>query len=91
MSNITFVPTVMGNLFGRRFALTVVKQCKGMPGFAPEFYEKECGQLVVNYKDLEPFWQFFDEPPNLELNEVLEIYEKLKRGFVEDDFKHLMK
>lgn len=86
MSTLKFTPKTMNTIFGARHSYGITKQCKGMPGFAPEYYDAELGELVVSYKDHKPYWQIFNEPPNIEIEELNEINEKMKLGFVEQDF-----
>lgn len=57
-------------LFGDRFIIIVTKKCKNIPGFAPDYYNVEVGQVIVKYKGLKPYFQSFgDSFPNLEKSE----------------------
>ena len=72
---------------GTRYDIALTKQVEGMPGFAPEYRDVDVCKICVKYLDGEPpFVQFFNEPPNLEINEVKEILQLLKTGFRKKDF-----
>ena len=74
-------------LFGERFFVDIIKECKNIPGFAPTHYDSDCGQLVMNFKSHEPYWSTpVRELPNLELEEIKTIYDFLKKGF--EEVKH---
>lgn len=77
------------NIRGTRYDIELFKDVKGMPGFAPSIYEDvEIGTICVKFLDNEPpFLQFFTKPPNLEIEEVEEIYRLMKRGYKKKDFK----
>lgn len=86
MSNLTMNPKVDYTIFGYRYFYEVIKAVKNIPGFAPDTYDVKVCDIVVEYKDEEPYLQFFNEPPILDEYDLKEISEKLKRGFVKDDF-----
>ena len=75
------------NIRGIRYAITLTKEnIKGMPGFAPDYYDKEVGDVVIKYLDFAPYFQLTDNPPNLEVEDVEEILSLLKSDFKEEEF-----
>ena len=76
------------NIRRARYDIVLMKDVKGMPGFAPSVYEDvEIGHICVKFLENEPpFLQFFTEPPNLEIAEVEEILKLMKRGYKKKDF-----
>ena len=82
---------IMHNIRGTRYAIILSKEVKGMPGFAPDYYEYEIGDLVVKFRDdiLEngAYLQCHEAPPILDADDLKEILALMERGFVEDDFK----
>lgn len=82
------------NIRGCRYAITLTKEVKGMPGFAPEYYNAVVGDVVVKFLDRldrndgsEPYFQCFKSPPILLPEDIEEILSLMKRGFVESDFE----
>lgn len=88
MSKLTFEPKKMGSIRGTRFYYQVIKEVENTPGFAPEFYDIEVCDVVVKFIDGEnPYIQFSDDCPNvITIEEMIEITECAKKGFIENDF-----
>ena len=76
------------NIRGVRYAIALTKEnIKGMPGFAPDYFDKEVGDVVIRYLDFAPYFAPSDNPPNLEIEDVEEILRLLKSEFKEEDFR----
>ena len=78
----------MGTIRGMRYAIQLTKRVKGMPGFAPEYRDREVCEVVFNFPhgDGETYVQFADNPPNLDRDDVVQLLAVIDRGFIEDEF-----
>jgi hypothetical protein len=66
----------------------LTKMVKGMPGFAPESYEMDVGEVVFNFPHDEEcvYFQQQDAAPILEKQDIEKILEVMNREFSETDF-----
>ena len=88
MSDLEFRPKQMHSIRGTRFYYQVIKEVENTPGFAPTHYDAEVCDVVVKFIDDEPpYVQFSDNCPNvITIEEMEEITEYAKKGFIESDF-----
>lgn len=80
---------IMHTIRGDRRAIKLVKECKNIPGFAPEYYDVEVGDVVFNFPHNEDcvYFQPADSPPILEKEDVEQILEIMNRRFNPEDWK----
>lgn len=66
---------VMHTIRGERKSVLFTKMVKGMPGFAPENYEVEVGEVVYNFPHNEEnvYFQAKDSMPILEKEDIEQI------------------
>ncbi len=90
MSRLKFKPSLMHSIRGTRYCYEVTKKVDNTPGFAPDYYIMEVCDIVVKFTDDIVYFQFSDNCPNVITNEELqEIVDFGKRGFVESDFENV--
>ena len=65
----------MDTIRRKRRSIMFIKEVKGMPGFAPESYESEVGEVVYNFPHNEKnvYFQPVDNAPILEKEDVEQI------------------
>ena len=76
--------TIMHTIRGTRRAIKIIKECKGLPGFAPDYYDMEVGEVVFNFPHDEEcvYFQPSNNPPNIiEKEDVEQILEIMNRKF----------
>jgi 2',3'-cyclic-nucleotide 2'-phosphodiesterase (5'-nucleotidase family) len=73
----------MHTIRGTRHSIMLSKTVKGMPGFAPESYEREVGEVVFNFPHDETcvYFQQHKAAPILEKQDMEKILEVMKRRF----------
>lgn len=73
---------------GTRHFVRLVKRVKGMPGFAPDYYDKEAGEVVYKFPhgEGEPYYQCFEPPPILDEKDIQQILKLLQIPFDESKF-----
>lgn len=78
----------LGTIRGTRYFVEVIKTCKGIPGFAPEEYDRKVCDVVFNFPHGEEgvYFQFDDRCPTLEQSELEELLSISKEEFKEDNF-----
>lgn len=79
---------VMHTIRGTRYAIKLEKRVKGIPGFAPEYKDKDVCDVVFNFPHGEEarYIQFTDNPPILEKEDVEQILTVMNREFKEEDW-----
>lgn len=88
MSRLKFKPNLIHSIRGTRYCYQVTKKVDNTPGFAPDYYIKEVCDIVVKFIDDIVYFQFSDNCPNMiSVEELQEIIDFSKRGFVETDFE----
>ena len=83
----------MHTIRGTRRAIKLVKEVKGMPGFAPDYYEMEVGEVVFNFPHDEEcvYFQPSNNPPNVvEIKDVEQILEVMNRKFEPKEWEDLL-
>lgn len=80
----------MESIRGTRYAITLIKRVKGMPGFAPEYRDRKVCDVVFKfpYGDGETYVQFEENPPNLDKEDVKQILETIDEEFDENKFNY---
>ncbi len=83
----------MGTIRGTRHAVELTKEVKGMPGFAPEYYDVKVCDVVYKFPhgEGEPYAQFHDSSVILDESDVQQILNLLKASFDESKFKFEVK
>lgn len=73
---------------GTRFAIKLEKRVKGIPGFAPEYRDREVCDVVFKFPhgDGETYVQFKENPPILDKADIEQILEIINRDFDESKF-----
>ena len=68
--------------------ISLTKRYKGMPGFAPDYHDIVIGDIVVMFRDEEPYFQTSSDTFKvLQLEDIIEIKDLLERGYMQEDFK----
>lgn len=80
--NLTFnFKSEWSRFFGKRDFIEIIKECKSIPGLAPEYYDNEVGQIVESFKDNDEPYLIFDNPPNLNMAEMEIISDIMKEPY----------
>ena len=79
---------IMHTIRGTRRSIMLTKTVKNMPGFAPESYESDVGEVVFNFPHNEKcvYFQQQDAAPILEKHDIEAILEVMNREFNESDW-----
>lgn len=81
---------ILETIRGTRHSIELTKRVKGMPGFAPDYYDLIVGEVVFNFPHDEEcvYFQPSDNPPNVwDKEDVEQILEIMNKPFNKDDFK----
>jgi|CXWL01.1.fsa_nt_gi hypothetical protein len=80
----------MGTIRGTRYAIKLTKDVKGMPGFAPDYSERDVCDVVFKFPHGEgtPYVQFSENPPILELTDINQIKKLLESENEFDESKY---
>jgi hypothetical protein len=91
MSRLKFKPNLMHSIKGTRYYYEVTKKVDNTPGFAPNYYIMPVCDIVVKFTDDIVYFQFSDVIVNIITNEELqEIVDFAKKGFIESDFENVI-
>lgn len=80
----------LGTIRGTRHSIELIKRVKGMPGFAPDYYDLIVGEVVFNFPHDEEcvYFQPDSNPPNVwEKEDIEQILEIMGRPFNKEDWK----
>lgn len=79
-----------GTIRGTRYAIKLEKEVKGMPGFAPDYVDRDVCDVVFKFPhgDGETYVQFSDNPPILDKSDIEKILEIIDRKFDERKFNY---
>ena len=82
--------TKMSTIRGTRYAIKLTKEVKGIPGFAPEYRTYNVCDIVFKfpYEDSEPYVQFFESSPTLDVKDIEQITDLLKSEFEESKYEY---
>lgn len=75
---------------GTRYAIKLEKRVKGMPGFAPDYYDRDVCDIVFKFPhgDGTPYVQFADNPPILDIEDIKQIKKLLESEKEFDEKKY---
>lgn len=71
---------------GDFYRIELTKRYKGIPGFAPEYHNKHIGTITVKFRKDKPYFQSADSLDVLEIEDIKEILQLIKKGYRKKDF-----
>lgn len=81
---------ILGTIRGTRHSIELTKEVKGMPGFAPDYYDLIVGEVVFNFPHDEEcvYFQPDSSPPNVwDKEDIEQILEIMNRPFDKENWK----